>query len=137
MIGCSNRTDRDKRGSVFSDCQQSLVSEEIKHTNKDLNLEKLQYIRVCSDHFVHGSPAKLYDSTNPDWVPSLKLGYDTSSTQKATERYVRVAERNSRRRPAPTNSDGDGDSDHGFVGTPVQTELTAKEVLLLQEEVVL
>ncbi len=83
MIGCSNRTERDKGKRFFR--LPAVISHQGDQTHelstrrqrewmatikrKDLNLEKLQYIRVCSDHFVHGSPAKLYDSTNPDWVP--------------------------------------------------------------------
>ena len=35
--------------------------------------------RVCSDHYCVRIPAKLYDSDNVDWVPSLKLGYNTTS----------------------------------------------------------
>ena len=31
--------------------------------------------RVCSRHFQSGKPAKLYDITNPDWVPSVNLGH--------------------------------------------------------------
>ena len=36
------------------------------------------------------SPSQLYDENNPDWAPSLKLGYETSSLGK---RYKRVADR--------------------------------------------
>ncbi len=43
---------------------------------KDINLNKLKQIRVCSDHFVNGSPAKLY------LVPSLKLRYYSSVLRK-------------------------------------------------------
>ena len=31
--------------------------------------------RVCSRHFQPGKPAKLYDKTSPDWVPSINLGH--------------------------------------------------------------
>ena len=31
--------------------------------------------RVCSRHFQSGKPAKLYDKTSPDWVPSINLGH--------------------------------------------------------------
>ena len=36
------------------------------------------------------SPFQLYDENNPDWAPSLKLGYETSSLGK---RYKRAADR--------------------------------------------
>ena len=32
---------------------------------------------VCSAHFVHGCPTNLIDDTNPDWVPSVAMGYTT------------------------------------------------------------
>ncbi|XP_062386610.1 zinc finger protein 70-like [Sardina pilchardus] len=44
--------------------------------------------RVCSQHFVKGEPSQLYDRTNPDWAPSLKLGVTleaTSHTDKEVE----------------------------------------------------
>ena len=42
---------------------------------EDIKPESYPHIRVCSDHFINGKPASLYDSTNPDWTPPLKLGY--------------------------------------------------------------
>ena len=68
-----------------------------------------KFARVCSDHFVSGmsssppglsvcypdfvynlgKPATLQDSTNPDWVPSLKMGYDTAISKDTFERYSR------------------------------------------------
>ena len=32
---------------------------------------------VCSACFVHGRPTNLIDDTNPDWVPSVAMGYTT------------------------------------------------------------
>ncbi|KAL3864428.1 hypothetical protein ACJMK2_006112 [Sinanodonta woodiana] len=46
---------------------------------KSLNVDN---VRVCSDHFVSGRPATLYDTSDVDWAPSLKLGYDSDSTQE-------------------------------------------------------
>ena len=56
--------------------------------------------------FVSGSPATLFDSTNPDWAPSLKLGYQEdgggscstrSSTRSARQLQVeQVSARHSR-----------------------------------------
>ena len=31
--------------------------------------------RVCGKHFIKGQPSKLFESTDPDWAPSLELGY--------------------------------------------------------------
>ncbi|XP_066256635.1 uncharacterized protein [Euwallacea similis] len=32
---------------------------------------------VCEKHFILGRPAALLDKDDPDWVPSLHMGYDT------------------------------------------------------------
>ena len=37
-------------------------------------LENSDY-RVCSEHFVDGKPAKLYEYTKSNWLPSLNLGH--------------------------------------------------------------
>ena len=41
-----------------------------------------------------GKPSKLFDTTNPDWVPTLKLGHDKLiiNTSKATARHSRSKE---------------------------------------------
>ena len=31
---------------------------------------------VCSVHFINGKPAPLFEVSNPDWVPTLSMGYD-------------------------------------------------------------
>ena len=36
-----------------------------------------------------GKPAALYDSTNHDWVPNLKMGYETNHSPDQ-ERYRRL-----------------------------------------------
>ena len=58
--------------------------------------EQYYNTRVCSDHFVSGCPAKLYDVNNPDWAPSLKLVYEClgeAHVESRSERYERVAKR--------------------------------------------
>ena len=37
----------------------------------------------------------MYDDTNPDWTPSLHLGYDVAVPDEA--RYNRLQQRNTRR----------------------------------------
>ena len=49
-------------------------------SREDLTVEVLKSdsktdYRVCSRHFQSGKPAKLYDKTSPDWVPSINLGH--------------------------------------------------------------
>ena len=41
-----------------------------------------------------GEPSKLYDDTNPDWIPTLKLGWDTEEPDMA--RYHRAEQRKRR-----------------------------------------
>ena len=63
--------------------------------------EQLDNYRICERHFILGSPAKLYDRTNPDWLPPLNLGYEASESSSNTEnrvaRYERAQERELRR----------------------------------------
>ena len=56
--------------------------------------------RVCSDHFVSSKPADLFNQTNPDWVPTLKLGY--SSIEPDGSRHERLEERRKRFRDVDT-----------------------------------
>ena len=71
----------------------------------DLRPEKWEYVHVCFDHFVCVMPAKLYDSSNPDWAPSLKLGYNKTGTQAECSlgRYERAIQQNTTKRPALTD----------------------------------
>ena len=43
-----------------------------------------------------GKPALLYDSTNPDWVPTKEMGYKSSQAPDQ-QRYVRLENRKRRR----------------------------------------
>ena len=46
-----------------------------------------------------GKPSSIYDKDNPDWAPSLKLGYDCNKvTESSQERYNRAKERVVKRR---------------------------------------
>ncbi len=57
----------------------------------------IRQIRVCSKHFISGSPVQLYNRNSPDWVPSLHMGYpeaeDLESSSDAVGRYGRAAKR--------------------------------------------
>lgn len=47
-------------------------------------------------HFCHvGTPSKLYEETSPNWIPSLKLGWDAEVPD--SERYYRAEQRKRRR----------------------------------------
>ncbi|CAN8016388.1 unnamed protein product [Ixodes persulcatus] len=57
---------------------------------------------VCSIHFVSGAPSKLFDETNPDWIPSLRLAYTDKGDRSASRRTSRF-ERTRRRCNAKTS----------------------------------
>lgn len=40
-----------------------------------------------------GKPATLQDCNNPDWVPTLKMGYDVPVAKESVERYSRLQAR--------------------------------------------
>lgn len=59
---------------------------------------------MCSEHFISGMKSDLYDKTNPDWAPSLKLGYHQSdealSLKKRHERTQARTKRKSQHQAA-------------------------------------
>ena len=59
-------------------------------TNAQLS-EKNSTLRVCGKHFISGRPSQLFESTNPDWAPTLHLGHDVKSPEKI--RYLRAKRR--------------------------------------------
>ncbi|XP_013393256.1 uncharacterized protein LOC106160983 [Lingula anatina] len=110
FIGCSSRGGRDKKsfyrlpavrqseGEKTRELSTKRRAKWLSQISRDIRPSNLQYTRVCSDHFINGKPADLYDETNPDWVPTLKLGY--KSKERATlagERYQRAVERKATR----------------------------------------
>ena len=80
IVGCGNRSNRDKEKrfyrlpSIIS--HQGAQTESLSRDRQEAWLAKIkrkdilpkQYynIRVCSDHFISGSPLKLFEVTNPD-----------------------------------------------------------------------
>ena len=60
-------------------------------------LENLDY-RVCSEHFVDGEPAKLYEYTKSNWLPSLNLGYTKQRHNPDSSRYERAKRRTDEQR---------------------------------------
>ncbi len=105
VVGCSKRSGRDRDVSFFripnvvsGKGPQNLLELSKKHragylaaisrigvTDKILNND-----RICSKHFISGKPADLEDETNPDWLPTLNLGYQKhTDSQGKTERWSR------------------------------------------------
>lgn len=75
----------------------------IKRINKPHANLNSKHIRVCGRHFITGRPAALFDVTNPDWAPSLNLGYDSPAVhslrlRSSMERYRRAKERDRRKK---------------------------------------
>ncbi len=107
MIGCGNRGMRDKKrffrlpAVIEKEGDKTRTLSEKRRNcwpaainRGDLKPENYPYMRICSDHFINGKPASLYDESNPDWVPSLKLGYGKKRSCLASSRYERAMERN-------------------------------------------
>ena len=88
----------------------------------DLKPDNYPFLRVCSDHFIpakfsqpgtisvrgtvlyrassfiKGKPAALYEETNPDWVPSLKLGHGEKRSLPTSSRHDRAVEGSAKRK---------------------------------------
>uniref|UniRef100_A0A224Z1A2 m7GpppX diphosphatase n=1 Tax=Rhipicephalus zambeziensis TaxID=60191 RepID=A0A224Z1A2_9ACAR len=95
VYGCSNRSKTSKkRKSAVTNLYRlpSIVHNQCDRTKAlsvkrrrlwltrirraDLNPDRGD-VRVCGAHFVSGRPSKLWEETNPDWAPTLLLGYST------------------------------------------------------------
>ena len=114
VLKCGNRSGRDKdkrfirlpsviihQGEKALELSRQRQLEWLA-TIKRKNLRPEQYpnTRVCSDHFVSGSPSALFDENNPDWAPSLNLGYDSESmdsVEAKSGRYERAVEKSRKR----------------------------------------
>ncbi|KAL3858177.1 hypothetical protein ACJMK2_012782 [Sinanodonta woodiana] len=89
----------------FEGEQTKTLSEERRRTwLANINRKDLpsSYSKICSDHFIQGRPADLYNRSHPDWAPTLKLGTlsDPLKTKKKIkavktdmERYKRMQHR--------------------------------------------
>ena len=112
IVGCANRVGRDKDKSFYhlpaiiknQGAQTEQLSERRLRNwlaairRKDLKVESYPYIRVCCHHFTSGKPARLYDTTNLDWVPTLNLGHCEAKTEDSLIRHDRAVGRATKRR---------------------------------------
>ena len=48
--------------------------------------KELNIIHVCGKHFINGKPSALYETTDPNWIPTINLGYElvTISSPEST-----------------------------------------------------
>jgi len=114
VVGCSNRSDRDKGVSFFRIpkviiCRSQRELELTKKrrdgylaavSREDITDRGIANIRVCSRHFISGKPAALFDELNPDWLPTQNLGHakvNQGHLLVGEERYQRSKVRAERR----------------------------------------
>ena len=122
IVCCSNRSDcSSKQGKekvhFFSiptvTCHQGKEDYELRKkrrdgflaaiSREDLDLKALYKYKICSKHFISEKPAYLYDTNNPDWLPTLHLGHTKSSSVQeenvavSVARFERAVERSKRR----------------------------------------
>ena len=68
-------------------------------SREDLDMTALHKYKVCERHFHSGKPAYLYNTTDPDWLPTLHLGHKehgsavTRSLDPPVDRWKRAQER--------------------------------------------
>ena len=148
VFGCGNRGDRNKDKHFFR--LPSVVTHQGEQTlnlttrrraewlrrilRNDLRPANYPYTRVCSDHFVSGSPSSLYDTGNPDWAPSLKLGYASGRVPSA-DRSECAERRASQKfqREAEVTSSHEGTEE--TLGVETQTGMSATEVEEMHQEI--
>ncbi|KAG1695932.1 hypothetical protein GQR58_006430 [Nymphon striatum] len=98
--GCSNRLDGKVKRGFYSiptvrtfegEDTQKLSDERRRLWLSNINRKDTpsKYAKICSDHFVHGKPANLFDRANPDWAPTLKL-CDNISPRKFVKKVKQV-----------------------------------------------
>ena len=100
--------------------------------------------RVCSIHFISGKPASLFDETNPDWIPTVNMGYQVYESRNSNadcDCYHRWKRRRLDAVNAEALHDSDESSDHNsghddseVPGVACQTEKTSNPVQCLHED---
>ena len=58
--------------------------------------EKNSKLHVCGNHFINGKRSTLFQSTDPNWIPTINLGYELvtiSSPESAAARNDRQKQR--------------------------------------------
>ncbi|KAH7979169.1 hypothetical protein HPB49_008551 [Dermacentor silvarum] len=114
VVGCCNRSDSSRRKKptntnffqipriVVDRCERSKTLSTNRRTlclarNNRADMDPQNpNLRVCGVHFMTGTPSDFFDSTNPDWAPSLHLGYSIRQTD--ADRYERSEQRRQRKR---------------------------------------
>ena len=104
VVGCSNRSDREKDRSfhrlpeVITHLDGQTREYSTERRNKWLSnirradLDGKKFVWVCSDHFTTGKPATLFQKSHPDWAPTLHLGH-SNVREETSSRWERRKER--------------------------------------------
>ncbi|XP_060871942.1 uncharacterized protein LOC132946120 [Metopolophium dirhodum] len=109
VFGCGNKT-LDKSLSFYrfpkvkvnaaSDLKTQILKQRTEWLNAlhrtDVHDSQLKNMRICSIHFKSGKPANYNDDKNPDWIPTLSMGYNSGrskATTPAIKRYNRASRR--------------------------------------------
>ncbi|XP_075542008.1 uncharacterized protein LOC142576016 [Dermacentor variabilis] len=107
VYGCSNRSWRKNSENtnkvkfygvpsvIYNQCSRTQELSERRRAEwfrrirrADIDENSPNY-KVCSVHFISGKPSYLMDERNPDWAPSLQLGYSTNPTDLAEGRSAK------------------------------------------------
>jgi len=113
---------------------------------KDIRPDQYDNVRVCGDHFISGSPSKLFEDNSLDWAPSLNLGYHshTSCVSAGSGRHERALKRQQSRKrtidelqsePETPSDDSTEQSEQGnnVLAVSTQTDLTMEGLAELEE----
>ncbi|XP_040064821.1 uncharacterized protein LOC120838815 [Ixodes scapularis] len=112
VYGCTNRTKRAPNDENFvtvgffaipkvvtGQCAKTAAlsaarrAEWFRRIRRDDVDESSTHYRVCGVHFISGRPTYVMDDMNPDWAPSLKLGYgDRAADRTASDRRYKRAQ---------------------------------------------
>ncbi|KAM7293674.1 uncharacterized protein ISCGN_023272 [Ixodes scapularis] len=112
VYGCTNRTKRAPNDENFvtvgffaipkvvtGQCAKTAAlsaarrAEWFRRIRRDDVDESSTHYRVCGVHFISGRPTYVMDDMNPDWAPSLKLGYgDGAADRTASDRRYKRAQ---------------------------------------------
>jgi len=160
VVQCGNRSGRDKgkrffrlpsiishQGDQALDLSRRRQREWLARINrKDIRPDQYDNVRVCGDHFISGSPSKLFEDNSLDWAPSLNLGYHThtSCVSAGSGRHERALKRQQSRKrtidelqsePEAPSDDSTEQSEQGnnVPAVSTQTDLTMEGLAELEE----
>ncbi|XP_061675226.1 uncharacterized protein LOC133500487 isoform X4 [Syngnathoides biaculeatus] len=117
--GCTNRAQPGHAKRKYFDIPKVIVNqgsqtERLSTERRNLWLSRInragftpdpakRHYKVCSDHFVTGCKANLYEVTHPDWAPSLKMAPERQSLPDTTPKSQPGKKRHDR----PRDREGD------------------------------